>query len=83
MSEWISVKERLPEPSQQCLVIDKDGRYGIGFYREDAQAWDSPHWGWLERADKVDNKEAFVMPCGMGKVIAWRKLPEPYREDGE
>ena len=79
--EWIPVDERLPEEFQECLVIDAEGEYGIGYYREDAKAWDSPNWGWLERADKVDNREAFVQPCGIHKVIAWMPLPAPYKLD--
>ena len=75
---WIPVSERLPSWDVDCLVVDADGEYGVGYYREDANAWDSPNWGWLERKDKVDNKEAFTEPCGINKVVAWMPLPKPH-----
>jgi hypothetical protein len=75
---WIPISERLPNWDIQCLVTDGDGECGVGYYREDAHAWDSPNWGWLERKDRVDNKEAFTEPCGIGKVVAWMPLPAPY-----
>ena len=77
---WIPVSERLPNWNIQCLVIDEDGECGVGYYREDAHAWDSPNWGWLERKDRVDNKEAFTEPCGIRKVVAWMPLPKAYGE---
>lgn len=77
---WIPVSEKLPDWDIECLVVDKDGNYGVGFYRDDAKAWDSPNWGWLEIKDRVDNKEAFTQPCGIGKVIAWMPLPKSYSE---
>jgi len=46
---WIPVSERLPNWNTECLVIDEDNECGVGYYREDAHAWDSPNWGWLER----------------------------------
>ena len=80
---WIPVTERLPEWDIECLVIDADGECGVGYYRDDAKAWDSPSWGWLERKDRVDNHEAFTEPCGIGKVIAWMPLPQPYKAESE
>jgi len=32
----------------------------------------------LKEKDRVDNKEAFTEPCGIGKVIAWMPLPTPF-----
>lgn len=78
--KWIPVSERLPDWDMECLVIDKNGEYGVGYYRTDAAAWDSPNWGWLERKDRVDNKEAFTQPCGIGKVVAWLPLSQLYKE---
>lgn len=72
--DLISVTEKLPEWDEDCLVVDADGNYGVGYYREDVKAWDSPSWGWLERKDKVDNHEAYTQPCGIGKVVAWIPL---------
>lgn len=38
MSEWISVKDRLPEPGQLCKVKYQDWRYGAIFDEgEDSQ----------------------------------------------
>ena len=76
--KWISVSERLPKWDIECLVVDDKGEFGVGFYRDDVGAWDSPSWGWLERKDEVDNHDAYYMPCGIGKVIAWMPLPKPY-----
>lgn len=74
--EFRSITEKKPDKNQQCLVVDKDGYYGVGYYIKDIDAWDSPLWGFLERKDEVDNYEAYTMPCGMGKVVAWIPLPE-------
>ena len=77
-TRWIPVTERLPEWDIECLVVDDKGEFGVGFYRDDVGAWDSPSWGWLERKDDVNNHDAYYMPCGIGKVIAWMPLPKPY-----
>ena len=82
-SKWISISERLPDDTQECLVVDANGEFGIGFYRDDAKAWDHPNWGWLERASRVDNKYAFTEPCGINKVVAWMPLPAPYKPESE
>lgn len=50
MSEWISVKERLPEEPMRCLVYAKRGKYGgcgvvyynQGFYGDEYGA--ITHW---------------------------------------
>lgn len=78
-TQWIPVSERLPEWDIECLVVDDKGEFGVGFYRDDVGAWDSPSWGWLERKDDVDNHDAYYMPCGIGKVVAWMPLPESYK----
>lgn len=83
-SRWTPITEKLPPEYTDCLVVDADGEFGIGYYREDVDAWDSPNWGWLERKDRVDNYEAFTEPCGIGKVVAWMPLPEAYKiQQGE
>lgn len=81
MDKWTLCSEKLPPLELDCLVVDEDGDYGVGYYRQDAKAWDSPNFGWLERKHLVDNHEAFTEPCGLGKVIAWMPLPH-FKEDG-
>ena len=80
-TRWIPITERLPEWDIECLVVDDKGEFGVGFYRDDVGAWDSPSWGWLERKDDVDNYDAYYMPCGIGKVVAWMPLPKPYGKE--
>ena len=81
ISGWVSVKDRLPKGFYPCLVVDVDGDYGVGYYREDTNCWDSPNFGWLEMKDRVDNHDAFSMPCRLGKIVAWMPVPEYNKED--
>lgn len=76
-THWVSVKERLPEPNVQCLVCDDDGNCAVGYYRQDAKAWDSPFFGWIERDDEY-YKDGDL--CRIGKVVAWMPIPEPPQE---
>ena len=39
-SPWHRVKDELPEPNIQCLVRDDDNNCAVGYYRQDARAWD-------------------------------------------
>ena len=73
--KWVPVSERLPDNNDEYLVIDADGNFGVGYYREDAKAWDSCNWGWLERSNNTDD----TCPPGISKVIAWMPLPESYK----
>ena len=66
---WIPASERLPDFLQQVIVTDGDG-YAVGSYRPDAKAWDSPHFGWLERTS--DDEEP---PIRLGKVTHWMAFP--------
>lgn len=70
MSEWISVKERLPENETYVLVT-----IGIPGRQPHARS------GWYQNGffhnDNGDTWKATDM-----EVIAWMPLPEPYREDG-
>lgn len=74
---WVSVEDELPEPNIQCLVRDDDNNYAVGYYRQDARAWDSPFFGWLERDDEY-YKDGDL--CRIGKVVAWMSI-EPSKEE--
>lgn len=38
VQEWISVKDRLPEPKEKAICLNMDGEMMIGTYTE---------WGWM------------------------------------
>lgn len=70
---WIPCSERLPEEEEDFLVTDGESM-AVGYYRQDAKAWDSADFGWIENREKG---------YGINEVIAWMPLPEPYRKDGD
>ena len=76
-SPWHKVEDGLPKPYVQCLVRDNDNNCAVGYYRQDAKAWDSPFFGWLERDDEY-YKDGDL--CRIGKVVAWMPI-EPQKED--
>lgn len=76
-SPWHRVEEELPGPNIQCLVRDDDNNCAVGYYRQDARAWDSPFFGWLERDDEYYEDGDL---CRIGKVVAWMPI-EPPKED--
>ena len=64
---WIPVTERLPESvDDDVLVTDGEG-CAVGYWRPDAQAWDSTDFGWLENRSEP--------PCGIHTVTHWMPLP--------
>lgn len=71
--QWIPCSERLPEEEEDFLVTDGESM-AVGYYRQDAKAWDSADFGWIENREKG---------YGINEVIAWMPLPEPYRKDGD
>ena len=75
---WVRCEDELPEPNVSCLVCDKDGACAVGYYRQDAKAWDSPYFGWVEHEDGVFYDDDLPR---IGKVVAWMPLPEPPKED--
>lgn len=77
-SPWHRSEDGLPEPYVQCLVRDNDNNYAVGYYRQDAKAWDSPYFGWIEHEDGVFYDDDLPR---IGKVVAWMSLPEPPKED--
>lgn len=73
---WIPVAEALPESvDDDVLVTDGEG-CAVGYWRPDAQAWDSTDFGWLENRSEP--------PCGIHTVTHWMSLPplpEPPKEE--
>ena len=76
-SPWHRVEDELPKKNIQCLVRDNDNNYAVGYYRQDARAWDSPFFGWVERDDEYYEDGDL---CRIGKVVAWMPI-EPPKED--
>lgn len=82
---WIPVSERLPEDEKEYLVtLEKvygtpEKLYGIANYLKfgDAGYWNEKKYRYLEW-DKYSDGRGGTM---MYKVIAWKSLPEPYKED--
>lgn len=82
---WIPVSERLPEDEKECLVtLEKvhgtpETLFGIANYLKfgDAGYWNEKKYGYLEW-DKYSDGHGGTK---MYKVIAWKSLPEPYKED--
>lgn len=75
---WVSVTEALPESvDDDVLVTDGEG-CAVGYWRPDAQAWDSTDFGWLENRSEP--------PCGIHTVTHWMPLPplpEPPKEEAK
>ena len=82
---WIPVSEGLPEDEKECLVtLEKvygapETLFGIANYLKfgDAGYWNEKKYGYLEW-DKYSDGHGGTK---MYKVIAWKPLPEPYKED--
>ena len=49
MSEWINVKDRLPDEDDIKDYLITDGkRCFVGFYRHKAKVWDNSTLGWVQ-----------------------------------
>ena len=66
-SLWIPVTEALPESFGDDVLVTDGEDYAVGFWREDAEAWDSTDFGWLENRSEP--------PCGIHTVTHWMPLP--------
>ncbi len=81
---WIPVSDRLPEDEKEYLVtLEKvygtpNTFFGIANYLKfgDSGYWNEKKYGYLEW-DKYSDGHAGTK---MYKVVAWRSLPEPYKE---
>ena len=69
---WIPVTERLPDGDTDVLVTDGNA-LAVGYYRPDANAWDSCEFGWIE-----NRPDPF--PSGLGTVTHWMPLPQPPKD---
>lgn len=67
MSEWISVKERLPEHLQEVLTVDQHGNFHLFTHFK----------GSLFPFNIDPDHPRFYMPTH------WMPLPEPPGEEGE
>lgn len=82
---WIPVSEGLPEDERECLVtLEKiygtpEISMGIANYLRFGNDgyWNEKKYGYLEW-DKYSDGHGGTK---MYKVIAWKSLPEPYKED--
>ena len=63
--EWIPVKDRLPETKEKVLVTHRSGVAIASLYDSESQIW-------IANGGK---------PHRLKTVIAWQKLPEPYRKE--
>lgn len=90
--EWISVKERLPEPETNVLIkhryfiTEPYANITIGHLHQDSDLRRKPYWNWIAYgADMVHPKvEAyhraeFICP-GSEFVTHWMPLPELPKE---
>lgn len=71
MSEWISVKERLPEKGGCYLVHQMNPRFKTSFIQ---------HARYSENQRKWLGAQAL---CSLNFVTHWMPLPEPPKEDME
>jgi hypothetical protein len=64
VSEWVSVKERLPEDSKKILLYHQDGRTLFGLWSNRKEGWYFDSFG----------------PWEKDEVTHWMPLPEPPKE---
>lgn len=75
-AQWIPVTEALPESVDDDVLVTDGESCAVGYWRPDAQAWDSTDFGWLENRSEP--------PCGIHTVTHWMPLPplpEPPKEE--
>lgn len=75
MPQWISVKDRLPEPNVLVVILHEDE---MGLNHRKPPVYFGRHNGeyWFEALDHSD-----VMWDGMCKIILWLPLPGVPKEE--
>lgn len=76
MSEWISVKERLPEYGERVLVVSRVADLAVSYV--DTMSYD-PEEGICPEGWYTDDG----WPRKDDEVTHWQPLPEPPGEEGE
>lgn len=67
--EWISVKERMPEPEKPVLVFDDFGDMTTAYLHN--YSWGTTDWHLCETGSYADDADVD------GTVTHWMPLPEP------
>lgn len=74
MSEWISVKDKLPDKDDINDYLITDGkRCFVGFYRHKVKAWDNFTLGWVQEYYSDGSVEDI-------EITHWMPLPEPPKD---
>lgn len=71
MSDWISVKDRMPEDGRPVLTCDGHGDIDIMHRNRAFQGWEYDDGIFYDDMFKGTKSE----------IKAWQSLPEPYKED--
>lgn len=85
MSEWISIKDRLPKEKEPVAILLQDGQVFRGEMRErqSLPEW----WYYYDAADTDMDMLGYLYPIGGGlwfksnPVIAWMPLPKLPKEE--
>ena len=67
MSEWISVKDRLPEPETEVLIVANRNRYKIvttAIYEDGKMSTDDSFWCWDLNFDYDEENDLYLIPEG-------------------
>ena len=70
MSEWISVKDRLPEDASDVLILSKEKESCVGYYRSSDNEW-------------VMYNPCCSFHMELHGVTHWMPLPEPPKDAKE